>query len=588
MSNAIKNILYSIRFVFSRIKVYFFITIISRIVSLMDFFLLTFLTKSLMNSIVSSIQYGFFDTKIVSSILLICLSRFLILAYNHSTNYCSSKAMLKHNDEFLFEIHQKLSSYPIEMLESPQALSGIDQAIRDSQALLSCFNNILNLVFSIISAISIIYLSFSIDSSIAFLTIAICIPSFFVNKRIKERNYEMEKRVNTSNRGADYFLRLFHIQLNNMEIKFYNLDELIKKKYYSNREKINKEKIRFFLKSNIVYFITSFANSILGYIIKLLIIYKIIVKGLTVGDYSLFSSYIDKLQSSVSTIFTSIIALNMDSKKIGSFLSYYNKYGINMIKNKKNLVKSESYKVKFENVTFKYPGTDKIILDNVSFYFDSTESVAFAGLNGAGKTTIIKLILRYYSPTYGKITINDVDINDIELSQYYKLFSVMFQDLTSYQISLTENIGLSESNSIDTELVQRLLNQVELSELKDNMQNTLGRDLDEDGIVLSRGQLQKLNLARALYKDAHIYILDEPSASVDALSEKMIFDKMLELHNEKHGIVLISHRLSHLTKISKIIYLSNAKVTEIGSHEELMRNNGEYKRLFDLQKSAYD
>jgi len=164
----------------------------------------------------------------------------------------------------------------------------------------------------------------------------------------------------------------------------------------------------------------------------------------------------------------------------------------------------------------------------------------------------------------------------------------MFQDLTSYHISLAENIGLAEANSVDTELVGKLLNQVELSELKEDMQNTLGRDFDEHGIILSRGQLQKVNLARSLYKEAKIYIFDEPSASVDAFSEKMIFDKMLELHNEKHGVILISHRLSHLTKMSKIIYLSNAKITEIGSHEELMRNNGEYKRLFELQKSAFD
>jgi len=150
MSKIIKNVFYSIKFVLSRIKAYFYISIVSRVINLLDFFYLAFLTKNLMNSIVMSIQLGEFEKDILWCIAAICISRIVIFAYNNITNYITSVSMIKHNDRFSYEIHQKLSSYPVEVLDNPQALSNIDQAIRDSQALLSCFNNGLNVVFAII------------------------------------------------------------------------------------------------------------------------------------------------------------------------------------------------------------------------------------------------------------------------------------------------------------------------------------------------------------------------------------------------------------------------------------------------------
>lgn len=589
MSRVAKNTFYSIRFVFVRIKTFFFITIFTRIITLLDFFLLANLTKGMMNAIVFSVQMKSFDYSILVCILWICISRLILLMYNSVTNYASSLAMMKYNDEFSFEIHQKLSEYPVEILDNPEAISNVEQAIRDAHALLSCFNNAINVIFSIISAISIITLSFSVDAYIALLTIGICIPSFFVNKKIKDRNYEMEKCLNTSNRATNYFLRLFHIQLNNMEIKLYGLSDFFKQKYRREKKNINGIKKEFLKKSNIIYCMTSVANTVLSYIIRILIIYKIIIKHLTVGDYSLFSSYMEQLQNSVSSIFTAINEIIIDNKKIENFREYYSYCDshINAGTSSLESFHSISYSFKFENVTFKYPGTDRLILNNVNFTFSNTESIAFAGLNGAGKTTIIKLLLRYYSPTSGAITVNGVNINEIEYDSYKKLFSVMFQDLTSYQISLAENIGISDTFNINISKVEQILDQVELSELKESMSNTVGKEIDDHGVILSRGQLQKVNLAKALYKDACFYILDEPSASIDAMSEKMVFDKMFDLVSKNRGLILVSHRLSHLTKISKIVYLSNGSVTEMGSHEELMNNHGEYRRVFEMQKNAY-
>ena len=249
--------------------------------------------------------------------------------------------------------------------------------------------------------------------------------------------------------------------------------------------------------------------------------------------------------------------------------------------------------IEFRNVSFTYPGKDPEIeatLKNVSFTIQAGEAIALVGRNGAGKTTIVKLLTRLYDPDEGEILIGGRNIKEYDLKALREEIGVIFQDYVSYYLSARENIGVGRVNDIDNlELVnsaaQKSGADVIVEELTDGYETMLGRWW-KDGTQLSGGQWQKVALARAFIRDARILILDEPTSSLDARAEYEVFAKFRELTEGKTAI-FISHRFSTVRLADRIFVLENGVVLEDGSHEELMKVNGRYAELFNLQAEAY-
>lgn len=244
----------------------------------------------------------------------------------------------------------------------------------------------------------------------------------------------------------------------------------------------------------------------------------------------------------------------------------------------------------FEGVGFRYEGSERWILRDVSFSFRPGETLAIVGLNGAGKTTLIKLLARLYSPTEGTIYLDGVPIENYEIESFRKKISIIFQDYIKYAFTASENIGVG--NTAELNNIEKITSAAEKSSassmidgLPERYQQKLGK-LEKSGVELSGGQWQKLAIARAFMREASFMILDEPSSALDADSEEKIFNRII---NEKAstGIMLVSHRLSTVRRAKKIIVLEHGEVTEVGTHQDLIKLDGAYARLFKLQAAAY-
>lgn len=246
--------------------------------------------------------------------------------------------------------------------------------------------------------------------------------------------------------------------------------------------------------------------------------------------------------------------------------------------------------IEFKNVSFAYPGTDELILKDVSFLIVPGSKLALVGENGAGKTTLIKLLLRQYIPTSGTITINGTDIQDIEQESYYRVLSNLSQDfLVVEHLTVRDNLRIGLHHNVTDKEILTVTDLVGATAFIEKLPHKLDQRLDasfDDGTGLSGGQTQRLGVARALLRNGDIMILDEPTSAIDAKAEYMIFNNIYQAHAGKTTLI-VSHRFSTVRKADKIIVMENGRITEYGSHEELLEHGGLYKEMFEAQAEGY-
>ena len=246
--------------------------------------------------------------------------------------------------------------------------------------------------------------------------------------------------------------------------------------------------------------------------------------------------------------------------------------------------------LEFRNVSFHYPGSDRLVLKNLNFRIGVGERVALVGENGEGKTTLVKLIARLYDPTGGAIFLDGVDLREYNVDQLRREIGVIFQDFFRYDMLVRENIGVGRVDLIRNDgalwkAAKRSRSEATIAKFPDRLEQMLGRRFD-GGIDLSGGQWQRLALARAYLRDAQILILDEPTASLDAAAEAEVFEDFAEL-TEGRIALLISHRFSTVKIADRIVVLTGGQISEEGTHEELVMSGGLYARLFEMQASSY-
>lgn len=250
---------------------------------------------------------------------------------------------------------------------------------------------------------------------------------------------------------------------------------------------------------------------------------------------------------------------------------------------------ADSYELKLENVSFRYPGSEQYVFHNLNLTVHGGEKLAIVGLNGAGKSTIVKLLCGLYDPDDGRVLLNGVDIRRFDRRKYYELISAVFQDSSSMDVTIGENVsqtvGLVDSKQVNDAIRKAGLGDF-IQKLPNGLNTPIGREVFLDGTLLSGGQMQRLMLARALYKNAPILVLDEPTAALDPLAEHDIYMKYNEMTSGKTSI-FISHRLASTRFCDRIIYLADGTIQEEGTHEQLLKQNGGYAHLFEVQSRYY-
>lgn len=246
--------------------------------------------------------------------------------------------------------------------------------------------------------------------------------------------------------------------------------------------------------------------------------------------------------------------------------------------------------IEFKNVSFRYDGAEQDTIHDLSLKIKSGEKLALVGLNGAGKTTLVKLLCGLYRPTSGEIFFNSIPLSDFKREDYYKLISPVFQEIRTAFFSLAETVSGKSTSETDLEKAETCMRQAglgaKIDALPDGIHTKLNKKVHENGTELSGGEAQKLMLARALYKDAPLLILDEPTAALDPIAESKIYNEFNVMAKNKTSL-FISHRLASTSFCDRIILLENGNITEEGTHQELMGANGTYKGLFDIQSCWY-
>jgi len=388
-----------------------------------------------------------------------------------------------------------------------------------------------------------------------------------------------------------WYMRYLFTNFNTLsEIKIYNLKKFFLEKTKSFQDEIvnqyKKPILKYIFWSTLASF---FIPAIIFFFLKNFINQIIFSQKFSLGDFTFFLNAIFTFTGQTSSLLVNIGSVVENNLYVEDYFKLLNiKNKIINSKRAKRLKKIIPREIKFENVSFVYPGSKKLVLKNINLTIKTNQDIAIVGPNGAGKTTLIKLLFRFYDPTQGKILVDGVDLKKINLDDWYRHLGVLFQDFARYYLTVKENIEFGDISNKKKNVNQALSNAQgsDLLDLPKKTDQILGRWF-EDGEEISFGQWQKLAIARALYRNAPILVLDEPTSNIDAQAEFKIFNNLKKTYQEK-TLIFISHRFSTVRMADYIYVLKNGGIIEQGNHQNLISQNNVYAKYFKIQKQGYE
>lgn len=420
-------------------------------------------------------------------------------------------------------------------------------------------------------------------------TLLLLIPFMLYNKKRTERKLCMEKEQLRDHRKMQYYSNVsfdnnvkFEIKLNDLGPYFLSKYKDIWKKLY----RINKDEEVGHHVKNTGIAIVNMSSEILVLVLSVL---DVIHQRIGIGDLQYNISMVSRLRTQAQELVDHVNRFLGNNARLIELQEFMNIEP--ELEKSGTLRPSPNPRIDFCNVSFRYPNAEQYVLKNCSFTLDPHEKVGLIGLNGAGKSTIIKLMFRFYDPEDGCIKLDGVDLKEYDIYAVRKIFGVLFQDYVTYCLPLREIIALSDFDErFKDSKLKKACDISGVSEIiKDwdqGYDSVLGRYYADNGKDLSGGQWQLVGLARAYFKESTYMILDEPSAALDPVSEDRIFEQLYHLSEGKSSVT-ISHRLSNTTLADKILVIDDGHIIEQGSHFELLAQNGKYAQLFHLQASKY-
>ena len=492
------------------------------------------------------------------------------------------------------KIITKAKSIDVSQFDLPEFYEKFENASREASFRpIQILETTFNMISNIISMFSFVIALFALSPFAPLVIIIFALPAAVVKFVYGRKNFLYMKRSSRERRHMDYFSRLMTNKDLVKEIRIFNLSDTFISKFKETFTKYFKGLKKLVIQENIWHIIISFATAVVNSALFLYVGYQVWLGNLRLGDYSFYSGSLTSIIGCVSAIVTATATIYQGTLFIDNMIEF-SKLETKIKPNISPALDVERHiphDIEFKNVCFSYPGSDHLVLKNVSFKLDGGTTTVLVGLNGAGKTTIIKLLTRLYDPTSGVILLDGVDIRNYDLNQLYKIYGTIFQDFGKYAVTAKENIYYGNVNDgIDQEnIVSSAQNSgaaMFIEKLSKQYDTPLMKYFEDDGTELSIGQWQKLSVARAFYSDSDIMILDEPTASLDALAEQQIFQQFERLTQGKTSI-FVSHRLSSATTADKIIVLEGGQVIEEGTHKELMKLCGKYFELFSTQAKRY-
>ncbi len=421
--------------------------------------------------------------------------------------------------------------------------------------------------------------------------IAVVFIKYLTEGKIQSMRFGMYDKLVKHNEICNYYTDLYENYQSGKDIRIFHLEDFIHNTHSKELDRGNGILIETqtkIVKKNII---VQTALGLLSVILYIVAIYGCVVGSITIGSISKYVTTSVMLVGVFGDLISQTKSLLYNNKYLEKYFEFLDLPEEKTTENAKTAVISDEKccSIKFENVAFKYPGAEIYVLKDVTFEITPGEKVALVGLNGSGKTTIVKLLCRLYKPCEGKILLNGADIWSYSYDEYVKMLGVVFQDFKIFAFTLGENLSFGEP--IDELRAKECLEKCgfgdKFNELPDGVDTYLYRHYDNSGVEISGGEAQKIALARAIYNNSKCVILDEPTSALDPIAEYEIYSKFQEIIDGQTAIY-ISHRLSSCRFCDKIIVISDGCIAEQGGHEELLkRDGGLYKALWNSQSEYY-
>ena len=438
---------------------------------------------------------------------------------------------------------------------------------------------IIGAVFSIVSTVITLVSYFIILGNVrprwaSLLVIALSVPGAVVSFVYRRKNFRYMRFRSKDRRQMSYFADIVTNKDVVKEIRMFGLADTFAERYRAVFKRYFAGIRALFLKEGAWNISLALVSGAANCVLFLLIARQVFAGEIEIGNYSLYTGALNSIATGIAGFISTTATVYEGTLFIDNLIAFMReKRKISAtIDPPREPVRHIGHRIELQNVSFRYPGTEKDVIKNMSCVLEPGDTVVLVGLNGAGKTTLIKLLTRLYDPTEGRILLDGHDIREYDPEKLYKLFGIIFQDFGKYAVTVKENIGFGQiekepdAQSIETAAKQCSADAF-IANLPDGYNTPLMRYFEDNGTELSIGQWQKLSIARAFYSDSDILILDEPTASLDA--------------------VFVSHRLSSATVADKILVIDSGELIEEGSHTELMAMQGKYYELFSTQAKRY-
>lgn len=585
-SGLFKNVWFGIKTCFLASKFYFSMKFVILMFTTLIPLVNLWLWKEVLNGIVD-----FGNSK---KTVIVCLTIYLALQLaTYLIDQFDNYVQERYRDELKFYIEEQMMDKTSRMDLSFFDSAKMGDKVRHVRNNFLTMMNMSWLVFDIVSAFINLVATLIIVCTykwwLGLVTLVLLIPFMLYNKKRTERKLQMEKEQLRDNRKKDYYRDVFFNDNVQFEVKLNNIGSYFIGKYKEMWRKLYKINKAEDVKHNIINTLIMIVNVSSEFLVLTVSVFDVVNKHIGIGDLQYNLSMVSRLRSQSQMLMNKVNKFLSDNARLIELQEFME---IKPEVEKSGTLKpSNNPKIEFCNVSFRYPNAEQYVLNDCSFTIEPHEKIGLIGLNGAGKSTIIKLMFRFYDPEAGCIKLDGVGLKEYDIYAVRKVFGVLFQDYVTYCLPLREIIALSDFDERFND--EKLKNACDISgasevikDWENGFDSVLGRYYADNGKDLSGGQWQLVGLARAYFKDSEYMILDEPSAALDPISEDRIFEQLYHL-SEGKSLVTISHRLSNTTLADKILVIGDGHIIEQGSHFELLRQNGKYAELFNLQASKY-
>ncbi|MGD9887058.1 MAG: ABC transporter ATP-binding protein [Bacilli bacterium] len=578
-----------IRYVFRFCPMYVVISLLYIIANALSAILKIFLIKKVIDLVVNGQNFDLVLTELIIYMAFIFIASLVKVAYD---SYYFNHYRTIYIGKMQNLMYSMTKTIDYEDFDNPEFYDKYSRALRDGSTRgIRVYEDLVRFASSMVNSIAIGSIILVSDPLLLVIILSSSLISIVGSNLINKKWYQLDKKTEKNRRMYRYVNRVFYQQKYAAEIKTTSMGDLLVQRYKDHAKIINHEYLTTQRKISLITLLNQFASIFIEqggtYIYMTVKLFKNIVQ---LGDFTSILNAGLSLSGNFVEAINFLTRIKLNALYIDDFLWYMNYQPKLETKGKDSINELLAY-ITIQDLDFKYPNNEEKTLSDLNLKIKQGEKLAIVGLNGAGKTTLVKLLLKFYEYEHGKLLFNNQDYRDLSESDLRRQFSIVFQDFQIYAVTIGENILMRDLKTKDDEiLIWEALDKVGLrgfvEKLPDGIHTLVTKEFDQNGVVFSGGDRQKLAIARVFASDASIYILDEPTSSLDPYSEKAINDLIITNASNK-TIIIIAHRLSTVVDVDHIILLEHGTIIESGNHQQLIDLKNRYYQLFSTQASMY-